>query len=134
MARRRTAKKSRRRTVKPMIKVIPAVAGLVSASALTQLFFNNNLRDFLVNTSGDGSSRITLRELFNMGGITNYGIGGGSKTLGQYVQDNIANNWMMTAGVLIGAKAIPKIITKVGITRQANQLSKAIGLGSIVQL
>lgn len=117
-----------------MIKVIPAVAGLVSASALTQLFFNNNLKDFLVNTTGDGSSRITLRELFNLGGITNYGIGGGSKTFSQYVQANIANNWMMTAGVLIGAKAIPKIISKVGVTREANKLSKAIGLGSIVQL
>jgi hypothetical protein len=134
MARRRTAKKPRRRTVKPMIKVIPAVAGLVSASALTSMFFGNNLRDFLVNTSGDGSQRITLRELFNLGGITNYGIGGGTLKIGQYVRKNIEANWMMAAGTLIAAKAVPKIMTKVGITRQANQLSKSIGLGSIVQL
>ena len=116
-----------------MIKVIPAVVGLVSASALTQLFFNNNLKDFLVNTTGDGSSRITMRELFNLQGITNYGIGG-SKSLTEYVKGNIANNWMSTATVLIGAKAIPKIISKVGVTREANKLSKSIGLGSIVQL
>jgi hypothetical protein len=117
-----------------MIKVIPAVAGLVSASALTSMFFGNNLRDFLVNTSGDGSQRITLRELFNLGGITNYGIGGGTLKIGQYVRKNIEANWMMAAGTLIAAKAVPKIMTKVGITRQANQLSKSIGLGSIVQL
>jgi len=134
MARRRKRATRRKRSVKPMIKVIPAVAGLVSASALTQLFFNNNLKDFLVNTSGDGSSKITLRELFNLGGITNYGIGGGSKTFAEYVQTNIADNWMMTAGILIGAKAIPKIIQKVGVTREANKFSKAIGLGSIIQL
>jgi hypothetical protein len=117
-----------------MIKVIPAVAGLVSASALTTLFFNNNLRDFLTNRSGDGSSKITLRELLNVDGITNFGIGKGGSTFGEYVGRNIADNWMMTAGTLIAVKAVPKIIQKVGITREANKVSKAIGLGSIVQL
>lgn len=116
-----------------MIKIIPLATGLVSASALTQLFFNLNLKTFLMSETGGGSAFITLRELFNMGGITNYGIGGGV-TLLKKVQDNVANNWMSTSAVLIGAKALPKIISKIGITRQANQLSKSIGLGSIIQL
>jgi len=115
-----------------MIKVIPAVAGLISASALTSLFFNNNLKDFLMNTTGDGSSRITMREL--LGNYANYGIGGGSKSLGEYIKDNVMNNWVTAAGTLVAAKAIPKIVQKVGITSQANKLSKSIGLGSIVQL
>ena len=134
MARRRTAKKPRRRTQKPMIKAIPIVAGVVSANALTQLFFNNNLRQFFTGTSGDGSQHFTLRELFGAGGISNYGIGGGGKSFGEYVKQNIADGWMTAAGTLILAKAVPKIIQKVGITREANKLSKAVGLGTIVQL
>ena len=134
MARRRTAKKPRRRTVKPMIKVIPAVAGIASASALTTLLFNVDIKEFLTVRTGNNSGNITLRELLNVSGVTNYGIGGGKGTLGEYVKDNIANNWMTAATVLIGAKAIPKIMSKVGVTREANKLSKSIGLGSIIQL
>jgi len=119
-----------------MIKVIPAVAGLVSASALTSLLFDVNLKDFLTVRSGNNSGRITLRELFNLDGITNYGIGPGADRLDivGYIRQNIANNWLMAGGILIGAKAIPKIIQKVGVTREANKFSKAIGLGSIIQL
>lgn len=116
-----------------MIRVIPLVTGLVSANALTQLFFNLNLKTFLTSEHGGGSAFITLRELFNLGDITNYGIGGNT-TISKYIQDNVAENWMNTAAILIGAKALPKIISKIGITRQANQLSKSIGLGSIIQL
>ena len=134
MARRRTTKRRTRRSVKPMLKVLPAVTGIVSASALTQMFFNNNLKDFLTNTTRDGSSRITLRELLGIGGIENYGIGAGSKTIREYISNNISNNWVNSAGMLIAAKAVPKIMSKVGVTREANKLSKAIGLGSIVQL
>jgi len=117
-----------------MIKAIPIVAGVVSANALTQLFFKNNLRDFFTVKSGDGSQHFTFRELFSLGGISNYGIGGGSKTFGEYVKDNIADGWMTAAGTLILVKALPKVIQKVGITREANKLSKAVGLGTIVQL
>ena len=134
MARRRTAKKPRRRTVKPMIKVIPAVAGIVSASALTSMMFNNNLQELFKSRTGDGSSRLTFRELFNLDGVTGHGIRGTSLNISDIIRQNIANNWMSAATVLIGAKAIPKIMSKVGVTREANKLSKSIGLGSIIQL
>ncbi len=134
MARRRTAKKPRRRTVKPMIKVIPAVAGIASASALTTLLFNVDIKEFLTVRTGNNSGNITLRELLNVSGVTNYGIGGGKGTLGQYVKDNIANNWMMAAGTLVAVKAVPKLMSKVGVTRNANQVVKSLGLGSIIQL
>ena len=117
-----------------MIKVVPAIAGLASASALTSMLFGNNLREFLVNTSGDGSQRITLRELLGVGGITNYGIGGGGQEIGEYIRRNIADNWMNSVGVLILAKALPKVLSKTGVTRGANKLSKAVGMESIVQM
>ena len=117
-----------------MIKAIPIVAGVVSANALTQLFFNNNLRDFFTGTSGDGSQHFTFRELFMGAGGGNYGIGGGTESFGTYVKQNIADGWMTAAGTLILVKALPKVIQKVGITREANKLSKAVGLGTIVQL
>ena len=134
MARRRTAPKRRSRTVKPMIRVIPAIAGIVSASALTTLLFNTDIREFLTVRTGNNSGNITLKELFNVSGVTNYGIGGGTGTISTYIKDNIANNWLMAAGTLIAAKAVPKVMGKIGITRQANQLVKSLGLGSIVQL
>jgi hypothetical protein len=117
-----------------MIKVIPAVAGLVSASALTTLLFNVNLKEFLTVRTGNNSGNITLRELFNLDGITNYGIGGGTLNFTEYIKRNIADNWMMAAGTLVAVKAIPKIMTKLSITRQANALSKNLGLGGLVQL
>ena len=117
-----------------MIKVVPAISGLVSASALTSMFFGNNMRDFLVNTTGDGSQSITLRELLGWDGITNYGIGGGGQSIGEYIKRNISDNWMNSAGALILAKAIPKVLSKTGVTRGANKLSKAIGMESIVQM
>jgi len=117
-----------------MIKVIPLVTGLVSANALSQLFFNNDLRQFFTGTTGDGSQHFTFRELFLGAGGGNYGIGNSSKSFGELVKMNVAEGWMTAAGTLIVAKALPKVISKVGINRQFNQLSKSIGLGSIVQL
>ena len=85
-----------------------------------------------MNTTGDGSSRITLREL--LGNYDNFGIGGSTKSIGVIIKENVMNNWPASAGTLVAAKAIPKIVRSVGITSQANKLSKSIGLGSIVQL
>jgi hypothetical protein len=117
-----------------MIKVIPLVASVVSINALSELFFNNNIKDFIVNTTGDGGSKITFRELFNLGGITDYGTKVSGSKLSDLVSANISDGWWMAALTLMGAKALPKIITKIGITRQVNTLSKSAGLGSIVQL
>ena len=117
-----------------MIKVVPAVAGLVSASALTQLLFNVDLREFLTVNTGNNSGNITLRELLGVGGITNYGIGGGTLSVSEYIKRNIVDNWMTTAGTLILAKVVPKVLSKTGVTRSANKLSKAVGMESIVQM
>lgn len=117
-----------------MVRIIPAVAGIVSASALTTLLFNTDIKEFLTVRTGNNSGNITLKELLNVSGVTNYGIGGGTGTLGTYIKDNIANNWVMVAGTLVAVKAVPKVMRTIGITRQANQLVKSLGLGSIVQL
>jgi hypothetical protein len=117
-----------------MIKVIPIVAALVSANALTHTFFNINIKDFITVKEGLGKQAITFRELFNLGGITDYGSQVSGSSLNDLIMENISNNWMSGAGTLIAAKAVPKMLQKVGLTRQANQLSKSLGLGTVVQL
>jgi len=85
-----------------------------------------------MGTTGDNARNYTLREL--LGVYPNLGQGSYTGGMGANVQLNMRENWMQAAGTLIAAKAIPKIIQKVGVTREANKFSKAIGLGTIVQL
>jgi len=150
MARGRKAKKNRRRSAKPMIKVLPILSGLLSADAATKMFFGTNIKEFLigglgqqgnpyVSTAGGGTSfsqAITLPELF--GYVTsNLGSPMGiapPNTLPSMIMANMQQNIIPSALQFGAAAAIPKILTKTGVSRNANKLLKGFGLGGVVQL
>jgi len=132
-----------------MIKVIPMLSGVLGADAATKMFFGTNLKDFLVGglggipnpqSGGTYSQAITLPELFgyvtsnvNTGGVGNYGIVSGSN-LGQMIMANVQQNFLGSAVQFGVAAAIPKILTKTGVSRNANKLLKGFGLDGVVQL
>ena len=149
MARKSRGKKRYRRREKPMIKVGPMVSGLLAADAGTKLFFGTNLKEFLIGglgnqpnpqAGGTYSQAITLPELFGYvtsnvatGGVGNYGIVAGSN-LGEMVMMNVQQNFLSSAMQFGVSAALPKIMTKTGITRNTNKLLKSFGLSGVIQL
>jgi len=134
-----------------MVKVIPILSGVLSADAATKLFFGVNVKEFLIgglgnqpNPQADGpygmsyGQAITLPELFgyvttNQGGA--FGIHpSDTRGLAGMIMDNVQTNFIGSALQFGAAAAIPKILTKTGVTRNANKLLKGFGLGSVVQL
>jgi hypothetical protein len=147
MARKSKGKKRYRRREKPMIKVAPMVSGLLAADAGTKLFFGTNLKEFLIGglgqqpnpqAGGTFGQAITLPELFgyvttNQGG--QYGIHPqDTRNLGDMIMTNIQQNFLSSAMQFGVSAALPKIMTKTGITRNTNKLLKGFGLSGVVQL
>ena len=148
MARKR-AKKSRRKSAKPMVKILPALSGLLSADAATKLFFGTNLKEFMIGGLGGQanpragnpatfSQAITLPELFGYV-TTNQGVNFGisnqdPRGLSGIIFSNVQENFIPSAMQFAAAAAIPKLLTKTGVKRNANNLLKGFGLNTIVQM
>lgn len=146
MARGRKMKRSRRRTEKPMIKVLPVLSGGLAADASTKLFFGVGLKEFFTGTDMQGQpatsggsygQAITLPELFgnvvaNPG--TPYGLGPNFESLPQAMMANIRQNFIPAGLQFAASAAIPKILTKTKVKLNANKLLKNFGLGGVVQL
>tara|TARA_Y100000401_G_C8266121_1_gene195869 strand:+ start:392 stop:784 length:393 start_codon:yes stop_codon:yes gene_type:complete len=130
-----------------MIKVLPVVSGLLSADAATKMFFGTNIKEFLIGglgnqpnpqAGGTYGQAITLPELFgyvttNQGG--QFGIHpADTRGLGGMIMDNVQMNFIPSALQFAAAAAIPKILTKTGVKRNANNLLKGFGLNTVVQM
>jgi hypothetical protein len=134
-----------------MVKVLPVVSGLLSADAATKMFFGTNIKEFLIgglgnqpNPQADGpygpsyGQAITLPELFgyvttNQGGA--FGIHpSDTRGLAGMIMDNVQTNFIPSALQFAAAAAIPKILTKTGVKRNANNLLKGFGLNTVIQM
>lgn len=148
MARRtRGRRKTRRRKRQPLIKVSPVISGIIGAAAVTNGLFNIGPVDFLTNgflkpymgtPARDDSNVISLYELFQLGinpghsGISQVSGWGKASTLPGMMMYNVQQNGMQMIGGLALAAAIPKIMSKTGLNRNANKLLRATGLGGLV--
>jgi hypothetical protein len=115
MARRKSKAKPRRRTAKN-INLLNIAESALLANAVTQGLFNSNLKDFVMGTKdgvyvagGDGSSRLTLPEIFGVGKIPfggSYGAnpGKGYENFSSTVMTNAKANFITMGTQLI---AIP---------------------------
>ena len=140
-----------------MLKIIPVVSGLLSADATTKMFFGVNIKDFFaagwsdqsnVRAGGTFSQAITLSELVGVvtsnqgsdGSMPAYGISpgfsgaGGRGGLAGAIGQNMRENFIGSGLQFAVAAALPKIMTKTGVTRNANKLLKGFGLSGVVQL
>lgn len=149
MARGRKSKPKRRTRRFRGLKVIPALASYASASAITQLMFNNNLFTFLTydwmgsgrgpsgTGLGQGQYNMTLAELVKaFAGTQPMSQLLGSKTLGQNIMQNVADNWSSQVPMMIGAAVLPKVLNKLPgrPIQAANRTLKMIGVGDFVKL
>tara|TARA_R110000822_G_scaffold81475_1_gene193477 strand:+ start:183 stop:587 length:405 start_codon:yes stop_codon:yes gene_type:complete len=134
--------------MKPMLKVIPTVAAIASASAVTSSTMGMGIVPFLTegwltkqSSSSDNSWEISLKELFskNMGmdmrtNSKRTAFGRRESPVIDAIGMNLKANGVESIVTLIGATVVPKLLAKTGITRNGNKLLKSVGLGSIVQL
>jgi hypothetical protein len=142
MARRKSKAKPRSRTAKN-INLLNIAESALLANAVTQGLFNSNLKDFVMGTKdgvyvagGDGSSRLTLPEIFGVGKIPfggSYGAnpGKGYENFSSTVMTNAKANFITMGTQLI---AIPIGFTLASrLTKKprasANKLLKMTGLG-----
>ena len=112
MARRKSKAKPRSRTAKN-INLLNIAESALLANAVTQGLFNSNLKDFVMGTrdgvyvaGGDGSSRLTLPEIFGVGKIPfggSYGAnpGKGYESFSSTVMSNAKANFATMGGSLI---------------------------------
>jgi hypothetical protein len=133
-----------------MLKVIPTIAAIASAGAITNATMGMGLVPFLTepsdwrskSTASDNSWEISLRELVstNMGmDMSTYksgklAFGKRANPLLDAVKMNLKAHGMEAAMTLVAAKVAPKILNKTGVPRTVNRLLKNSGLGSIIQL
>lgn len=130
-----------------MVKILPILSGGLSADAATKMFFGVGLKDFLIGGLGNNPNpqaggtygqAITLPELFgyvttNQGG--QFGIHPNDpRGLGGMIMANVQENFIPSAMQFAAAAAIPKILTKTGVKRNANNLLKGFGLNTVVQM
>jgi len=123
-----------------MVRLVPAVVGVISAGAITKTLFDTNLQTFLFGRPGpslsaEGSYQISLQELLfhKTAGASQSSfdaVGG----LGGIMARNMRVNWMSAVPILIGTVAVPKIISKMGINRNINKSIKALGMGGLFQM
>ena len=114
-------------------------AALASASALTNATMGLGVVPFLTEgwltarSASSPSHIVSLSELFKEGfGMSDaYQV---NHTLSDLMAANFKQHGTQALVTLIGAKVIPKILTKTGVPRTFNKLLKDTGLGSIVQL
>jgi|TARA_R110000824_G_scaffold258803_1_gene447701 hypothetical protein len=137
---RRKSKAKRRRTQK-QINLMGVAESALLLNAITTNVFNANIGDFVMGTQNgkfsagsDGSTRLTLPEIF---GVGSGGFGGtyGSTSKVQNVQDVIVWNVKKNAAPLIGSLILIPLAFKVGtkLTRKprstVNKGLKMSGLG-----
>ena len=140
MARRRKRTTRRKRSVKPMLKVIPTVAAVASASALTNATMGLGILPFLTEgwltarSASSPSDVVSLSELFKDGFGMSASFQAQGTTIGDLISRNFKKHGNQALMMLIGAKVVPKLLTKTGVPRTFNKLLKDSGLGSIVQL
>jgi hypothetical protein len=84
------------------------------------------------------SQAITLPELFGYV-TTNQGVNFGistadSRGLAGIILSNVQENFIPSAMQFAAAAAIPKLLTKTGVKRNANNLLKGFGLNTIIQM
>ena len=134
----RFSKTTRRRRSKPKTNLTNIAVSALVANSITQGAFNSNLMDFFTGrTNGkyipgaDGSTRLTLPELFGAGPG---GIGGNYSTgydLQSVLMKNLKDNWLqMAMGVVlipVVAKTATKLIRK-PVILPANRMLKSVGL------
>ena len=118
----------------------------MAANATTMLFAGTNAKDFLLagwggnppaTANGSYGQAITLSELAgtvtsNVG--TPYGLGPNFPSLWSAVMANMAGNFIPAAGLYAMSAALPKILTKTGVRRNANKLLRGFGLSGVVSL
>jgi len=81
----------------------------------------------------DNSWELTLSELLNFGGITNYGMATGY-SIPKAIKYNLKRNAMQSIGTVIGLKVGEKVLQKAGVFRNINKVVRSAGLGQTVKV
>ena len=157
MARRRAKPKRRRSRGKKGVKLIPLAASYISASAITQMAFKNNLWTFLTMewggtgrgpgstgagfseaNTGQGYNRFTLAEIVKSysGQQKMSDMIRPNQTFGGEIWDNIQSEWFMGGLQLAIGASMPKVLNKLPgrPVQKVNKILKQIGIGDVVKL
>lgn len=119
MARRKSKKSNRRKSAKQVNLLGVAESGLI-LNAITTNLFNANLGDFIMGTQAgkynpgsDGSTRLTIPEIFGAG---SGGIGGtyGSTSSVQSITDVVVFNAKKNFAPLLGSMVLIPLAFRVG--------------------
>ena len=143
MARRRRSTKRKRRSPKAMFNLVNLATAAISINSFSQYAFGVNAPAFLLGmqygTPGDygnyqPGNKLSLAELV---GFNQNSANGAYKSGGAYDQmvKNLKRPEAFTKFLTtqIGIMVIPKLIRKTGVTRRFNQVSKQLGLSSVVK-
>ena len=113
----------------------------VQMDALSRALFNTDLKTFLTDGwdgSAVGASNVfTMAELFNVGGISNYGIWSGHKgkiSLMDFMKGNLRRGSFQAVGTVIGTQILNAGLKKAGVYRNANKLVRSVpSIGKMVK-
>jgi hypothetical protein len=137
MAKKKGKKRSYRR--KTGISLIGLAETFALANVATNTLFNNNLTNFLMGGTGaaaQGSSSITLQELFQPAGRFHNNPAKGLSGPMSYIGRNMRKNWMTgAAGMIlipIGFR-VGKALARPAITK-ANRLLGRVGISKTVKV
>ena len=144
MARRRRSTKRKRRSPKAMFNLVNLATAAISINSFSQYAFGVNAPAFVLGMEYGSKSvgygnyqpgnKLSLAELL---GINQNSVNGAYKSGGAYEQmvANLRRPEAFTKFLTtqIGIMVIPKLIRKTGVTRRFNNLSKQLGLSSVVK-
>jgi hypothetical protein len=139
MPRRRGRKKRTRRRAKPLIKIVPTVAGIIGANGVLKATMGTELMPFLLDgwarpktDATNNSDEVSLYELFMPpAGQQNYSFDG-SKGLTAVIKRNFQAHLPTLVSSVVIATVIPKIASKTGLVRNGNKAIRAMGMEKLV--
>lgn len=141
MARKTRGRRKRtyRRRKKPLVKIVPMVAGIIGANGILKASMGTELMPFLLDgwarpktEATNNSDEVSLYELFMPpGGQLNYSYEG-STGLAAVVKKNFQTHFPTLVGSVVMATIIPKIASKTGLVRTGNKALRAVGMEGLV--
>jgi len=131
---------TRRRSKPKGVRVVKVATQAATLDAITRTLFNTNLYQFVsgVTAKGyrpgsDGSYTLTLPELLGKGAG---GVGGtfaSGITLSHVLKTNLTNNALEGLGYLIAVRGGVKVLQKMGVFRDLNQVNRMLGINDIAR-
>lgn len=150
------AKKSKPRRRSPRgFNLKTALFAYANLAIVTRAVTNTTPYNFLTDgyiggadsATGHAPGVITLKEIFSGGHMGasmtttpqgdvygGYSRIGGADSLGQTVTDNLKSNAAPAIGMLIGLKLAEIAVTKLGVSKSFNQVSKQLGMKNTVRM